>query len=122
MVLGGWRAVLITTPTTNWRSDYARFCGVHTPAIQNGQPYIAEEYQPDDDYWLVDVPNRSEHSLFDVRRPDHQATGLGPRGQHRRDQPAGPISRGKIPYHQHEITIVWDQVDRYGLGNGLHCW
>jgi hypothetical protein len=25
-----------------------------------------------------------------------------------------------VPYHSHQITIVWDAQDRYGLGAGLH--
>jgi hypothetical protein len=130
MILGGLANVLDHYSNHNLtRADYMTLLRGYTlQQYKDGHPYIAEEYQPDDGYWLVDVPNRSEH-YFHSTYDDLIITGLAglrPRADDiveinpLLDPSISYLALEKIPYHQHEITIVWDQVDRYGLGNGLH--
>jgi hypothetical protein len=94
---------------------------------KDGHPYIAEESHPDDGYWLVDVPGRSEdyfHSTYN----DLIVTGLA--GLRPREDGVAEINPliddsisylclEKIPYHGYSLTILWDKDDHFGHGTGL---
>jgi hypothetical protein len=111
------------------RGDYVALLRQYTlNQYKNGDPYIAEDFHPDNGFWLVDVPNRSEH-YFHSTYNDLIITGLaGLRPRIDDTVEINPLIDSSIeylvlenvPYHGHEITIVWDQVNRYGLGAGLH--
>ncbi len=129
MVLGAMANLLddySQQPVTG--GDYLTLLRQYTmQQYKDGQPYIAEDYQPDDDYWLVDVPNRSEH-YFHSTYTDLVITGLAglrPRADNTIqinpliDSSMGYLCLQDIPYHGHEVTILWDRDNRYGLGTGL---
>jgi hypothetical protein len=97
---------------------------------KDGQPYIAEEMHPDDGYWIVDLPQRSEdyfHSTYN----DLIVTGLA--GLRPREDNIAEINPlidesidyfclEHIPYHGHSLTILWDRDDHFGRGTGLRLY
>jgi hypothetical protein len=129
MVLGGLANVLNDySQHSLTRADYLSLLRQYTlQQYKNGQPYIAEEFQPDQNYWLVDVPNRSEdyfHSTYN----DLIITGLAglrPRADDvievnpLIDDSLAYLCLQNVPYHGLPITILWDRDNRYGLGSGL---
>jgi hypothetical protein len=110
------------------RADYMALLRQYTlQQYKNGQPYIAEEYQPDDNYWLVDAPNRSEH-YFHSTYNDLIITGLAglrPREDDiveinpMLDESIDYLCLENIPYHDYAITVLWDSTNHFGQGTGL---
>ncbi|SEP51043.1 MGH1-like glycoside hydrolase domain-containing protein [Amycolatopsis saalfeldensis] len=113
-------------------ADYVSL--LHTYAAtqyRDGQPYVAEAHDPDQDRWIYDGHAHSEdynHSTYN----DNVISGLiGLRGQ-----PGGTLTLKPLapaswdyfalentPYHGHNVTVLWDRTgSRYGQGAGLHVY
>lgn len=98
---------------------------------KNGQPYIAEAHHPDENRWLYDGTNHSEHynhSTFN----DLVISGLigiRPRADNLFVlKPLVPDNweyflLENVPYHGQLITVLWDKDgSRYGRGSGLRIY
>ena len=98
--------------------------------FKDGKPYVAENLNPDTGAWIADFPGRSEHynhSTF----ADLIITGLAglrPRADGKVEvNPLIPDSMSYlwlagIPYQGRNISILWDQDNRRGLGSGLRVF
>lgn len=98
---------------------------------KQGRPYIAEAHHPDEDRWIYDGTNHSEHynhSTFN----DLVISGLigiRPRADNRFVlNPLVPSNWNyflleNVPYHGQLITVLWDRDGtRYGQGPGLRIY
>jgi len=100
--------------------------------VKDGEPYVAENLDPDTGAWIADFPDRSEdydHSTF----ADLVLTGLlGVRpaaDDTLRVRPQVPVSWDHfavqgLPYHGRSVTVVYDRDgSHYRLGTrGLSVW
>jgi len=114
-------------------ADYFRLLQVYTRTQRkDGRPYIAEAANPDTGSWEGhDSYNHSEH-YFHSGYNDLLITGLvGVRPQPDDTIEIVPLAPSDwayfaldaLPYHGHELSIVWDKTGRrYGLGAGLHLF
>jgi predicted GH43/DUF377 family glycosyl hydrolase len=111
------------------RSDYLTLLQGYARSQQkDGQPWVAEDLNPDTGKWIVDLPRSAyyNHSGF----ADLIITGLaGLRPRPDRQVVVNPlVPDGQwdwfcldgVPYHGHSLTVLWDRTGHhYGLGQGL---
>ncbi|MBF9066950.1 MGH1-like glycoside hydrolase domain-containing protein [Streptacidiphilus fuscans] len=98
---------------------------------RNGQPYVAEAHDPDQNQWLYDSYDHSEdynHSTFDDLVLSG-LLGLRPQaGDDLRVQPLVPtgwnyFAAENVPYHGHNVTVLWDRDGtHYKQGAGLRIY
>ena len=118
--------------STITKDDYVN--ALHTYAktqLRNGQPYVAEAHDPDQNQWIYDGYGHSEdynHSTFD----DLVLSGLlGLRPQAGGDLSIHPLvpaswdhfAAENVPYHGHNVTVLWDRDGtHYGQGTGMKVY
>lgn len=98
---------------------------------RNGQPYVAEAHDPDNDRWIYDGYDHSEdynHSTY-TDLVLSGLIGLRPQsGGSLRVQPLVPASwdhfaAENVPYHGHNVTVLWDRDgSHYHQGAGLRIY
>src|ERR1019366_6823727 len=123
-LLNNYRQSVVTA------ADYARLFKVYTlDQWMNGQPYIAEAANPDNDSWDGhNTPYHSEH-YFHSGYVDLVITGIAglrPRADDSLEvNPLAPaewnyFALDDVRYHGHQVSIVWDRDgSRYHVGAGL---
>jgi len=111
------------------KADYFKVFAAYTRGQQkNGQPYIAEDSNPDTGEWINDIPNRSEH-YFHSSYVDVLISGLvgfRPRADDVVEvNPLVPdewnyFALDDVAYHGFRLSILWDRDGtRYRRGKGL---
>ena len=111
------------------KTDYFKVFADYTHSQRkDGQPYIAEDQNPDTGYWINDSFNHSEH-YFHSSYDDLLVTGLvGLRPRADGVVEVNPLvpdqwayfALDDVAYHGHRLTILWDRDGtRYHRGAGL---
>jgi hypothetical protein len=135
-VLGGMANLLNNyTQLPVSKSTYLAVLNQYTSQhYKDGQPYISENYHPDQPGPHVDLPERSQHYLHSgyIDLIITGLAGLRPRADNILEinplipsDPADPnyvsyFALEDVKYHGHSVTILWDaDGTRYRQGKGL---